>query len=122
MAGAERLGIAYHGGLCSRDVLPVRYTHFIGTNKVFSSLVGVAVHSGMVYKNVKCVRIAGFTVFKSNIFGAYYQAKVNVSFENNIFIDNQIGAYAIVAGNSLTTHQLSKKSIVFMNNLIIGLS
>jgi len=69
-----------------------------------------------------CMRISGFTVFRSPVVGIIHKGFNNVVIDNNIIIDSQVGIYAVVQGPVSTTHEVGNKTSLIQNNLIVGQS
>lgn len=116
VAGAERIGILFRG------TNYVRNTNSFGNNSVYSSLSGVVILPSNSYKNITCLTISGFTVFKSSHWGIYYQDYYSVIIESNILIDNQVNIMTLVIGSSILNHVNNPKIVLIQNMLIVGQS
>lgn len=90
VAGAERVGIAMRGDLCPGESLPGSLVHSVRRNTVYGAGTGVSVQPKEAY-SLSCMELAGFTVYKSQYFGIYYQASGAFTAHSNILVDNQIG-------------------------------
>ncbi|CAF0710276.1 unnamed protein product [Brachionus calyciflorus] len=119
IAGSERVGLFYKGDICDNYTFP--YNHSIKNNIIYSTLSGVTILPDFYY-NVPCLKISGFSIFKSSHWGIYYQAPVTLSIESNILVDNQINIFTQVLGPNILNHEMSNKKIFIKNNLIVGQS
>jgi parallel beta-helix repeat protein len=122
VAGSQRSGFHIRGDLCDGDKLPGNLAHSIKNNTVYGSGNAVAIMARFHYSSVKCLRVSGFTVYKSQYHGIYYQGSPEPIFENNTLIDNQIGIYSVVWGSAPATHVNDNKKIIMRNILIVGRS
>ena len=71
---------------------------------------------------LNCLRISGFKVFKSSMFGILYKTLPEVLIDNNIVIDSQVGVFAYIVEISSLTHLVGNKTAKIENNLIVGQS
>jgi len=103
--------------------IPFNITSSIKNNQVHGSPIGVAIdpmHPKNDYLN--CLRISGFTVYKSSMFAILYKTIPEVLIDNNIVIDSQVGMYAYIFEQPSLTHIVGNKTAQIENNLIIGQS
>lgn len=121
IAGAERLGLFYKGDLCDGDSLP-GMNHSIKNNTIYSSMAGVVVLPDYYLETQGCIKIAGFTVFKSMHWGLYYQAPMSVIVENNTLIDNYVNVFTMVIQPATIEHIFSGKYYKLRNTHLIGMS
>jgi hypothetical protein len=75
VAGAERTGIHVRGMVCDGAKLPGNLTLSIKNNTVYGAGNGVAVSREFHYASLPCLKISGFTVYRSQYYGIYYQGK-----------------------------------------------
>jgi hypothetical protein len=120
VAGAERIGIYFKGGLCDGDSLGPDLVHSIKNNTVYSAFGGVVMLPSFYLYQLDCVSISGFTVFKSVHYGIYYQNNQSLVVDSNILIDNQVGLLGIVLQPSSLFHEIGNKTITVSNTMIVG--
>lgn len=78
VAGAERTGIHVRGDVCDGDPLPDNLAHSIRNNTVYGAGNAVAVMGPYHFSGQSCLRMRGFTVYKSQYFGLYYQGNYEI--------------------------------------------
>ena len=122
VAGAERIGVFFKGDLCPGYSIGPGKNHSIKDNTVYGALAGVAMLPEYYFEHLNCIRIRGFTVFKSSHYGIYYQSYASLILDSNILIDNQINAFYMVLAPKSVTHEPSNKTIRVENSLIVGRS
>jgi hypothetical protein len=129
VAGAQRVGILYNGGLCPNgSLIGGNMNHSIKGNIVHSSLAGVAVLPDFQYNitldayGLTCVSITNFVIFKSVHWGIYYQNPSSLIVDSNILVDNRVGIAALVIGVDQLEHIVTKNSIQMSNTILIGRS
>jgi len=128
IAGADRIGILYRGDLCQGEKIINGWNNSVKGNTVVAALAGIAIFPSLplVADNylleLDCVRISGFTIFKSSHWGIYYQGKGSVMIDSNIVADNQINIFTFVIKPSSVNHEVGGKVATIQNNLIIGQS
>jgi hypothetical protein len=130
VAGAQRVGILYNGGLCPNgSLVGSKMNHSIKGNIVHSSLAGVAVFPSYSYNitlntknNLTCLSITNFVVFKSAHWGIYYQNPSSVIIDSNILVDNKVGIAALTIGPDQSSHRLTGYTIQISNSILIGRS
>lgn len=112
--GSERLGLMYKGDVCDGEesLLGVGLNHSIKDNMIYSSLSGVVLLPDKFFSNISCVRISGFTVFKSMHWGIYYQNPYTVVIESNVLVDNFVGVFSMVIQPPTIQHLFSGKNII----------
>lgn len=122
VAGAERIGINLRGDFCSGGAGYLKgMNHSIARNTVYSALGGVVILPLNAY-GFDCVRISGFTVFKSSHWGIYYQGSGSVLVSDNILIDNQISLFTFIIGPTSISHEVGTKKTTIQNSLLVGQS
>jgi len=111
IAGVERIGFKFKGTSCD----------FSSTNRnaIYGAATGIAIISDAPDK---CVKVSGFTVFKSTHYGIYYQGRASLVVDNNILVDNQIGVSALMIGQSALFHVLSDQAYTVTNSIFVGQS
>ncbi len=95
----------------------------VRNNIVHGAPIGVAIdpmHPKNLYLN--CLRISGFTIYKSYMFAILYKTLPAVLIDNNILVDNHVGVYANIARPSSRLHIVGNKTAVIENNVIVGQS
>ena len=95
----------------------------VKNNIVHGSPIGVSIdpmHPKNLYLN--CLRISGFTVYKSYMFAILYKTIPAVLIDNNILVDNHIGLFAYMTWPPSTLHMVGNKTAVIENNLIVAQS
>jgi hypothetical protein len=122
VGGSQRIGIFYKGDVCSGGSLGVGKNHSIKRNTVYSSLAGVAILPTFAYSNLNCVRMSGFTVFKSSHWALYYQGEADLLVDSNQLIDNQVNVFSMIIRPPSITHELENKTANIANSLIVGQS
>ena len=122
IAGSERSGLNYKGDVCAGDSLPGNLPHQISGNTIYGAGLGVVVESLWHYNTLNCIRISGFTIYKSQYFGVYYQGNPELVVENNVLIGNKLGVYTIIHGPSPQSHIVTNKKLKTRDMLIIGSS
>ena len=122
IAGAERTGLLYKGGLCAGASIGVGMNHSIKNNTIHGALGGVTVFPDYSYGQLSCVSVSTFTIFKCAHFGIYYQNPQSVIADANVYIDNQVNVYLKVIEPSPLDHTLSQKTSQVTNSLFIGRS
>jgi hypothetical protein len=122
VAGAQRSGILFKGGLCPGASIGVGMNHSIKNNIVHSSLAGVSVYPSYTYSQLDCVLMSTFTVFKSVNWGIYYQNPQAVIFDSNVLVDNRVGVLALVIEPNEVTHEPTSKTVKIRNSIFIGRS
>jgi hypothetical protein len=120
VAGAERVGISFKGDVCPGETISAGKNHSVKSNIVYSSLAGVTLFSGSFLPKTTCVRVSGFTVFKSSHWGLYLNTPLSLLIEANTLIENQVGVFPFVIFPKSTDHDASNKTIVVQNNVIVG--
>ncbi|CAF0756351.1 unnamed protein product [Brachionus calyciflorus] len=121
IAGSERVGLLYKGDVCEGDNFTRNQNHSIKNNIIYSTISAVTIlpsHSFIL----DCVKISGFTIFKSSHWGIYYQNTQTVHVESNILIDNQINIFTQVITPNILDHSMSNKRTYIKNNIIVGQS
>ena len=121
VAGAQRVGINYRGDSCYSYAFG-SMAHSIKNNTVVGALGGVVILPDSRFGNLDCIKISGFTVFKSVFWGIYYQGPQSVIVDSNVLVDNQVNVFAMVIGPSILGHVLSNKFYTLSNMLIVGKS
>ena len=123
VAGAQRSGILYNGGLCPNVTsIGAGMNHSIKNNIVHSSLAGVSIYPDYSYPQLNCVLISDFIVFKSVHWGIYYQNPSSVIIDSNILVDNRVSIAPLVIGPGEITHLLTNMNIQISNSILIGTS
>ena len=122
VAGAERIGIFYKGDLCPGQTLGAGRNHSVKNNIVYSSLTGVAMLPEYYFKQITCVRVSGFTVFKSSHWGLYLNTPWTLIAEYNTLVDNQVNLFPFIIFPLITGHEATNKTISVQNNVIVGRS
>ena len=128
VAGAQRAGILYKGGLCPGvssigvSTSGVAMNHSIQNNIIHSCLAGAAIYPAFTYDQLNCISMTGFTVFKSVHWGIYYQNPQSVILDSNILVDNQVGIISFILGPNMLSHELSGKTAQIRNSIFIGRS
>ena len=122
VAGAQRSGILFKGGLCPGASIGVGMNHSIQNNIVHSALAGVSIYPDYTYSQLDCVSISSFTVFKSAHWGIYYQNTQSVIMDSNILVDNQVGVFSHVLLPNMLTHEPTSKTMRIRNTIFIGRS
>ena len=122
VAGAERIGIFFKGDACSPGLFDPSMNHSIKNNVVVGAMQGVVILPTFFFGNLTCIRISGFTVFKSIYWGIYYQGTQSIIIDSNVLVDNQINVFALVVKPSILIHELSNKTYMLTNSLIVGKS
>lgn len=118
IAGAERVGLNFRGDVCQGNKLD---GHSIRGNTIYGAGAGAVIVPEDAFK-FKCIRIAGFTIFKSQYYGIYYQSSGEVVVESNTLIDNQIGAFTIVFNPSAASHIVTNKKYYARDLVVVGRS
>lgn len=111
IAGVERIGFKYNGEDCQSS------SWTISGNVIYGASTGVAVLRG---PNTQCLKVSSFLVFKSAHYAVYYQGESTLMVDNNILVENQIGVYAILIGNSALTHKVTSMEYTVSNSLFVG--
>ena len=122
IAGAERMGVFYKGDVCPGDSLGPGKNHSIKDNTIYGTLGGVAMLPAYYFENLTCIKISGFTIFKSSHYGIYYQSYASLIVDSNVLIDNQINVFSMVIAPPGLSHLTSNKTILVQNSLIVGRS
>lgn len=122
IAGSERLALFYKGDVCQGQNFTKGMNHSIKENTIYSSMAGVVILPEFFYENFRCIRISGFTVFKSMHWGIYYQGKQSIVLDNNKLIDNYVNAFTYVIEPPPIEHQVSMKTYDIKNSLVVGQS
>jgi hypothetical protein len=122
VAGSERIGIFYKGDVCPGQTLGAGKNHSVNNNIVYSSLGGVVILPTYYFTQINCVRMSGFTVFKSSHLGIYYNGPYSVVIDSNTLIDNQISIFPIVTYPLINFHGVSNKTVTVENNFVVGRS
>ncbi len=117
IAGSERIGLNYRGASCSGALL----NHSIERNTIYASGGGVVIQPRNAF-NLGCIRISGFTVYKSHYYAIYYQGSGEILLDNNQLIDNQIGVFTIVVSPHVFSHENTAKKYRVKDTLIVGRS
>jgi hypothetical protein len=121
VAGAERTGIHIRGDVCDGQSMPDNLAHSIKNNTVYGAGNAVTL-SREFHFTFGCVKISGFTVYKSQYYGIYYQGNPELVVENNNLIDNQVGVYTLVHGPAPTSHVNANKKVILRNMMIMARS
>ena len=119
IAGVERTGLNQRGDVCDGDKFPGGLKHSIKNNTIHGAGAGVVIDPTFSF-DFKCVKISGFTVFKSQYYGIYYQSGGEVVIENNVMVDNQMTVFTIVFGPSPLSHEPANKKTIQRNSLMVG--
>ena len=122
VAGAQRSGILYKGGLCPGASIGVGMNHSIKNNIVHSSLAGVSLYPDFSYSQLNCVSINDFTIFKSVHWAIYYQNPSSVIIDSNVLVDNRVSVAALVIGDGQLSHLITGDTIQIKNSILIGTS
>ena len=122
VAGAERIGVFFKGDVCAGGTLGSGKNHSIKNNIVYSSLGGVVILPTQFFPGLTCVRISGFTVFKSSHWGIYYQGFASVIVDSNTLIDNQVNVFTFVFSPSILNHETTNKTARVKDTAIVGRS
>ena len=122
VAGAERFGVFFKGDACAPGLFDPSMNHSIKNNVVVGAMGGVVILPTFFFANLTCIRISGFTVFKSMYWGIYYQGPQSIVVDSNILVDNQVNVYALVIEPKITFHLMSNKTYLLTNSLIVGKS
>ena len=122
VAGAERIGIFFKGDACAPGLFDPSMNHSIKNNVVVGAMGGVVILPTFFFANLTCIRISGFTVFKSMYWGIYYQGPQSIIIDSNVLVDNQVNVYALVIKPNILLHQMSNKTYLLTNSLIVGKS
>ena len=130
VAGAERIGIYYRGDLCPGVQMTNRnFNQSVKGNTVIGALAGVAifplsreVDGDSFLANMECIRVSGFSIFKSVYWGIYLQVQASLLIDSNILGDNQVNLFTFVIRPSSLGHTFGNKRVDVKNNLIIGQS
>ena len=120
IAGSERIGLYYRGDACIGESFTPNQNHSIKNNRIYSAMSAVVIMPKFVFQFLNCIRISGFTVYKSAHWGIYYQALHTLHVDSNILVDNQINLFTQVIEPSILAKQMSSKKIFIRNNLIVG--
>lgn len=118
IAGAERVGLNYRGDVCEGNKLD---GHSIKGNIIYGAGAGAVIVPEDAFK-IDCVRISGFTIFKSQYFGIYYQSTSELVIDSSTLIDNQIGAFTIIFSPSAKSHIVTTKKYYARDLVIVGKS
>lgn len=120
VAGAERIGIYFNGGLCDGDSLGPGINHSIKNNTVYSAFGGVVILPITCMYQVDCVTISDFTIFKSVDYGIYYQNNQSLVIDSNILVDNQVGIFGMVLQPPSVSHVFGNKTYSISNTIVVG--
>ena len=119
VVGAERIAINFFGDYCSSNQSLSKNS--VTGNKIYASLVGAVIRVDTNIPSTKCIKISGFTIYKTAHYGIYYK---NVAYKlmisNNILIENKINIIAFTLAPASLTHAAANKQNIIQNNLIIG--
>ena len=124
ISGVERLGLFYKAESCdnSNETVGIGKNNSIKGNTIYCSMAGVVLLPDHYHKNLTCVKVSGFTVYKSMHWGIYYQGPQSVILDSNKLIDNYVGAFTYVIRPRPILHQISNKFYLNKNSLIVGQS
>lgn len=120
VAGAERIGIFFKGGLCDGESLESGLVHSIKNNTVYSAFGGVVIWPTYSFNQLDCVTISNFTVFKSVDYAIYYQNIQSIVIDSNILVDNQVGILGFVLQPPSVYHVFGNKTFNITNTIIVG--
>ncbi|XP_067888793.1 PKHD1 like 1, tandem duplicate 1 [Heterodontus francisci] len=116
VVGFEKIGYRINGEPCPEQSNPVEAW---SENEVHGGLFGIYMNQdGLPY----CSLIQGFTIWKCWEYGIYFQTEESVQISNVTLVDNGLGIFPIVYGPPATSHQISNKSILINNALVVGIS
>jgi len=123
VAGAQRSGILFKGGLCPGVAsIGTGMNHSIQNNIVHSALAGVSIYPDYTYEQLDCVSMSGFTVFKAVHWGIYYQNTQRIVMDSNILVDNQVGVFSNILIPNMLSHEPTSKTLQIRNSIFIGRS
>lgn len=112
----------YRGDFCP-NISTLSTPHSIKRNTVYAGSAVVNGHDFM-YEifSLKCIRMTGFTVYKSTQTALNYKGAAELIIELNTLIDNQIGVFGFIIEPFSIRHEAGNKKSIIRNNLIVGQS
>lgn len=120
------VGFAFSGDSCPYgNQFPTGITMSVKNNIVHGQPKAVSLNGPDMMNpenNLGCLRISGFTIYKSSSYAINYKGPFELLVDNNILIDNHVGLYATVIGPPSLTHAVGNKKVKIENNLIVGQS
>ena len=85
-------------------------------------LAGVVVLPDWSFKQLTCVSLSYFTIFKCSHYGIYYQNPPSAIADSNVLVDNQVNVYLKVIEPSPLLHEVVNKRETVSNSIIVGRS
>ncbi|XP_051879473.1 PKHD1 like 1, tandem duplicate 1 [Pristis pectinata] len=112
----EQIGYHINGEPCPGQPNPAEpWTD----NEVRGGRIGVYMN-GDGYPN--CSLIQGFTVWKCQDYGIYFQVEDSVQVSNVTLVDNALGIFPMIYGPPALSHRISNKTVRVTNALVVGVS
>jgi len=116
------VGFGYSGDSCPYgQQFSSNLNSSIKNNIIHGSPLGVSLNGwDLMYREIDldCLKISGFTVYKSSIYAIMYKGVSEVFIDSNILVDNQIGVYSYIFSPRSTTHVVGTKKTLIQNSLI----
>uniref|UniRef100_H3AJV9 Uncharacterized protein n=1 Tax=Latimeria chalumnae TaxID=7897 RepID=H3AJV9_LATCH len=116
VAGFQRAGFRIKGEKCTENSSPS--TLWSG-NEAYGGLYGVYMNKDGFQD---CALVQGFLVWKCWDFGIYSQTPGSLIISNVTLVNNGMGIFTIVYSPPATSHQISDKSVLVKNSLLVGSS
>ncbi|XP_059501744.1 PKHD1 like 1, tandem duplicate 1 isoform X2 [Stegostoma tigrinum] len=116
VAGFEKAGYRINGEPCPEQSNPV------------DAWFNNEAHGGQfgIYMNKDgfptCSLIQGFTIWKCWEFGIYFQTERSVQVFNVTLVENKLSIFSMVYGSLASVPEISNKSILISNALLVGIS
>ena len=89
-------------------------------NKAFANLLGVVILPVDEFEATDCVRLSGYTLWKNNYLGIYYQSEPSLVAEKNVFVENKNGLIALVIKPSALGHMYANKTVEIKDSTFVG--
>ncbi|XP_069771791.1 PKHD1 like 1, tandem duplicate 1 [Narcine bancroftii] len=116
IAGFDQIGYHINGEPCPGQPNPVEaWTD----NEVRGGRIGVYMNGDGL---PNCSLIQGFTVWKCQDYGIYFQTECSVQISNVTLVENGLGIFPMINGPPALSHRISNKTIHITNSLVVGVS